>query len=226
LSKSVPEELGAAPDALSATLIDGARELGIELSVADAARLLGITAALADWNTRINLTAITEPRAMLTHHLLDSLAVHSFVDGARIADVGTGAGFPGLPLALVQPQWHFTLIDSVAKKLRFVDHVAQLAGIRNITTVHARAQDFPRDFPPAQQRVFDTVLARAFKPLPELVRLVRPLCGPATRVLAMKGPRAAEEIAALGSDWRVERVDDLRVPGLDGTRKLVTLRPV
>ncbi len=222
----MPDQAGAAPEALRATLIAGALELGIALSEADAARLLGITTALADWNSRINLTAITEPLAMLTHHLLDSLAIHSFVEGTRVADVGTGAGFPGLVLALVQPQRHFTLIDSVAKKLRFVDHAAQLAGIRNVTTVHARAQDFPRDFPPDQQRVFDTVLARAFKPLPELVRLVRPLCGPATRVLAMKGPRAEEEIAALGGGWRVDRVDDLQVPGLDGTRKLVTLRPV
>lgn len=207
---------------LAASLIAGANEFGLALDAAAADRLLSITAAMADWNTRINLTAITEPRAMLTHHLLDSLAVHAQVQGARVADVGTGAGFPGLPLALVQPQRHFTLIDSVAKKLRFVNHAATLAGIHNITTVHARSEDFPKGFPPPQAP-FDTVLARAFKPLAELVRLVQPLCDMRTRVLALKGPRAAEEVAALGRDWRVISVTDLRVPGLDGTRKLVTL---
>jgi 16S rRNA (guanine527-N7)-methyltransferase len=213
---------------LAAELIAGANELGLPLDVSAAARLLAITTALADWNTRINLTAITEPHAMLTHHLLDSLAVHAHVQGQRIADVGTGAGFPGLPLALVQPQRHFTLIDSVAKKLRFVDHAAELAGIRNVTTVHARSEDFPRGFPPPHTP-FDTVLARAFKPLDVLVKLVQPLCGPQTRVLALKGPRAEEEIAGLGRGWKVLGIEDLLVPGLDGTRKLVTLmrdRPV
>lgn len=205
-----------------ATLIAGANALGLTLDESAAARLLAITTALADWNTRLNLTTITEPRAMLTHHLLDSLAIHSHVQGARIADVGTGAGFPGLPLALVQPLRHFTLIDSVAKKLRFVEHAAQLADIHNVTTVHARSEDFPRGYPEPHS-AFDTVLARAFKPLAELVRLVQPLCGPATRVLAMKGPRADEEIAALGRGWCVQSVTDMTVPGLDGTRKLVTL---
>jgi 16S rRNA (guanine527-N7)-methyltransferase len=209
---------------LAADLIAGANKLGLALDASQAQRLLAITSALAQWNTRFNLTAITEPRAMLTHHLLDSLAVHGHVHGNRIADVGTGAGFPGLPLALVQPQRHFTLIDSVAKKLRFVEHAAQLAQIHNVTVVHARSEDFPRGFPPPHTP-FDTVLARAFKPLAELVKLVQPLCGPATRVLALKGPRADEEIAALGRGWRVESVSDLVVPGLDGTRKLVTLRP-
>jgi 16S rRNA (guanine527-N7)-methyltransferase len=208
---------------LATELIAGANELGLLLDASQAQRLLAITTALADWNQRINLTAITEPRAMLTHHLLDSLAVHEHLQGTRIADVGTGAGFPGLPLALLQPQRHFTLIDSVAKKLRFVAHAAQLADIHNVTLVHARSQDFPRDYPPPHAP-FDTVLARAFKPLAELVKLVQPLCGPATRVLAMKGPRAEAEIAALGGGWRVEKVSELFVPGLDAERKLVTLR--
>lgn len=209
---------------LQAALVAGARSLGLQLTANDVARLLAITSLLADWNTRINLTAIVEPAAMLTHHLLDSLSVHAHLQGRRVADVGTGAGFPGLPLALVQPHRHFTLIDSVAKKLRFVTHAAQLAGIGNITTVHARCEDFPRGFPPSSPPHFDTVIARACKPLPELLPLVQPLCGPATLVLAMKGPRVTQEIAALGPGWRVTSVTDLLVPGLDGTRKLVALR--
>lgn len=223
----------AAPGAATAAvlvpqLIAGAAAFGLPLDETAALRLLSITTALADWNTRINLTAITEPTAMLTHHLLDSLAVHSYLRGERIADVGTGAGFPGLPLALVQPQRQFTLIDSVAKKLRFVQHAAELAGLRNVTTVHARSEDYPKGYPPPHA-AFDTVLARAFKPLGTLVQLVQPLCGPQTRVLALKGPRAEEEIAGLGKGWTVQGIADLVVPGLDGTRKLVTLmrdRPV
>lgn len=205
-----------------ATLIAGADELGLTLDESAARRLLGITAALADWNTRINLTAITTPQAMLTHHLLDSLAVHAHVQGERVADVGTGAGFPGLPLALVQPQRQFTLIDSVAKKLRFVEFAAAQAALQNVTTVHARCEDYPRDFPPPHAP-FDTVLARAFKPLDVLLQLVQPLCGIHTRVLALKGPRAQQEIAALERGWFVHSVTPLQVPGLDATRQLVTL---
>ena len=101
-------------------LVQDAATLGVTLTSADAARLLTLTAELARWNRSYNLTAITSPVALVTHHLLDSLAVQRDLAGTRIADVGTGAGFPGLPLAVCNPQRHFTLIDSTAKKLRFV----------------------------------------------------------------------------------------------------------
>ena len=105
--------------------MSGAAELGIPLSAAQAGQLLRLLDELDDWNQRMNLTAIRERGQQITKHLLDSLAVHSHMRGAHVADIGTGAGFPGLPLAVALPQHHFTLIDSTAKKLKFVEHAAQ-----------------------------------------------------------------------------------------------------
>src|SRR4029077_10102752 len=121
-------------------LVQDAATLGVTLTSEDAARLLSLTAELARWNRSYNLTAISAPTAVLTHHLLDSLAVHPDLAGTRIADVGTGAGFPGLPLALMNPGRQFTLIDSSGKKLRFVAHAAHLLGLGNVATLQARVE--------------------------------------------------------------------------------------
>jgi 16S rRNA (guanine527-N7)-methyltransferase len=133
--------------------------------------------------------------------------------------VGTGAGFPGLPLALVQPTRRFTLIDSNGKKIRFVSHAARILGLFNVEPLQARAEELAPDPP------FDTVVARAFAPLPQLLSTIAGLAGPATRVLAMKGKRPDQELAALPRDWRVLAVRSLVVPGLDEARCLVTLAP-
>jgi len=199
-------------------LIRDAATLGVSLSAADAARLLGLAAELERWNRTYNLTAITRPEEVLTHHLLDSLAVQADLAGIRIADVGTGAGFPGLPLALVNPARQFTLIDSNGKKVRFVAHAARTLGLANVEAVQARAEALKPAVP------FDTVLARAFAPLPELTAAVAGLCGPQTRLLAMKGRWPAEEIAALREPWRIERTRELKVPGLNEARCLIVLR--
>src|SRR5690606_40325993 len=119
-------------------LVTGAAQLGIELSEAQAAALIQILDQLDDWNQRMNLTAIRERSQQITKHLLDSLSVQPFLRGERILDVGTGAGFPGLPLAIVNPERSFTLLDSTAKKLKFIDHVTQLLAIPNVVTAHAR----------------------------------------------------------------------------------------
>ena len=123
-------------------LIAGAAELGVELSEGDAARLSALLDELDDWNQRMNLTAIRDRSQQITKHLLDSLSIQPYLHGEHVADVGTGAGFPGLPLALVNPQAHFTLIDSTAKKLKFIDHVTQLLELRNVETVHTRAETY------------------------------------------------------------------------------------
>jgi 16S rRNA (guanine527-N7)-methyltransferase len=199
-------------------LIASARALDIVLSDAQAERLLRLLDELAKWNRTHNLTAITDRSEMITHHLLDSLSVHADLRGDTVADVGTGAGFPGLPLAVVDEKRAFTLIDSNNKKVRFVSHAARTLGLTNVTAVHARAEA------PHAGKPFDTVVARAFAALPELLEKVAPLCGPQTYVLAMKGKRPDEEIAGVPASWRVIEARALMVPGLNAERHLVILQ--
>jgi 16S rRNA (guanine527-N7)-methyltransferase len=200
-------------------LMRDAAVLGVTLGAADAARLCTLLDELEKWNRKFNLTAIKGGEAMLTHHLLDSLAIHADLVGSRIADVGTGAGFPGLPLALVQPERRFTLIDSNGKKIRFVSHAARVLKLANAEPLQARIEELHPATP------FDTVVARACAPLPELLDKVAGLSGPDTRVLAMKGKRVDAELAALPRAWRVLGVRSLVVPGLAAARCLVTLVP-
>ncbi|HEY8509828.1 MAG TPA: 16S rRNA (guanine(527)-N(7))-methyltransferase RsmG [Steroidobacteraceae bacterium] len=198
-------------------LIEGARALGVSLDAADAERMLRLLDELARWNRTYNLTAITQRAEMITHHLLDSLSVHGDLHGRAIADVGTGAGFPGLPLAIVNGDRQFTLIDSNNKKVRFVAHAVRTLSLTNVTVLHARVESL---HPPAP---FDTVIARAFAPLPELLEKVVSLCSPGTRILAMKGRRPDEELAAIPAGWRLAETRPLTIPGLNEARTLVVV---
>ena len=198
-------------------LLDGARALGIALSSAQADALLRLLDELGTWNRAYSLTAVTDPAAMLTHHLLDSPAASPDLAGPGVADLGTGAGFPGLPLAIVHPGLRFTLIDSVAKKVRFVAHCARLLGLGNVTALQGRAEQLAAAGP------FDTVIARACAALPELLAIAAPLCTTTTRVVALKGRYPAEEIAALPAGWRLESARAVRVPGLDAERHILRL---
>jgi 16S rRNA (guanine527-N7)-methyltransferase len=198
-----------------AALVGGARQLQVELDDAAAATLLRLLDELERWNRAYNLTAITDRAQMLTHHLLDSLAVGPFVQGSSLADVGTGAGFPGLPLALIAPQRRCVLIDANGKKQRFVAHAARTLGLTNVEALQARVEEMR----PAQP--FDTVVARACAALPQLLTWVTPLCGPGTRVLAMKGKVPEAEITAVTAPWRIETVVPLPVPGLHEERHLI-----
>jgi len=200
-------------------LVHDAAALGVALTEHDAARLLQLLEELAHWNRRFNLTGITELEGMISHHVLDSLAVHRHLHGAAIADVGTGAGFPGLPLALVNPERRFTLIDSNGKKIRFVSHAVRTLGLMNVEPLQARVEAL------SPERPFDTVMARAFAPLPQLLEGVSPLCGPDTRVLAMKGKWPQAELDALPPQWRVVDSQTLTVPGLAEARCLIVLMP-
>jgi 16S rRNA (guanine527-N7)-methyltransferase len=199
-----------------------ARSLGVELDAAQAAALCRLLDELAYWNRSFNLTAITERREMLTHHLLDSLSILPFLVGERVLDIGTGAGFPGLPLAIAAPQRRFGLLDSNGKKIRFVAHAVRTLGLRNVEAVHARAGGRRT----VAQARFDTVVARACAPLPELLRLAAGYCGVGTRLLAMKGRRQAEERQGLPAHWHIEAEHHLHVPGLDGERHVVMLQRV
>lgn len=191
--------------------------LGVNLTPAGAGRLLALLDELERWNRSYNLTAIESREEMVTHHLLDSLSISPDLAGTRIADVGTGAGFPGLPLAIANPERQFTLIDSSGKKTRFIAHAVRTLELRNVTAVHSRAETLRPKVP------FDTVTARALAPLPELLALLEPLCGPKTRVLAMKGRWPAEELERLPAPWRLTGSRALKVPGLDAERCVLNL---
>ena len=194
--------------------------MGIGLAERDAATLLKLLDELEKWNRTYNLTAIRRPEDMVTHHLLDSLAVHPELHGSTVADVGTGAGFPGLPLAVINPERRFTLIDSAGKKVRFVNHAAYALGLTNVEARHSRVESLHPDAP------FDTVVSRAFAALPAMLEMVDPLCGPHTRVLAMKGKWPQDELADLPAGWRVERSQPLRIPRLDEERCVIVLGKV
>jgi 16S rRNA (guanine527-N7)-methyltransferase len=206
-----------AGDALKARLVAGAQEMGIELDVQQAASLIRLTAELREWNKRINLTAITEPRDMVDKHLLDSLSVHPLLHGRRVADIGTGAGFPGLPLAIVNPRRDFTLIEATGKKCLFVRHAVETLGIGNVEVVQARAENWK------PKALFDCVLARALGKLADFVRVAGHLCARDGRMLAMKGRHPTAEMHGLPAGWRVLALHDLRVPGLAAERCVVEI---
>ena len=200
-------------------LAAGARELGVAMEAAGVESLLRLVDELETGNAQFNLTAIRDRLGMLRKHVLDSLSLQPYLRGGRIADIGTGPGFPGLPLALVNPQRRFTLIEATGKKARFVLQTAERLGCRNVLVEHARAENY-RPF-----ELFDTVVARALSSLADFAAYAGHLCAPDGRLLAMKGKRPEEEISALPKSFRVLAVHRLKVPGLDDERHLVELSP-
>jgi 16S rRNA (guanine527-N7)-methyltransferase len=198
-------------------LLDGARALGLELSVDQAALLVAHLDLVDEWSERMNLTAIRERPQQITKHLLDSLSVAPFLRGQRVADVGSGAGFPGITLAVLRPDVHFALVESTGKKCRFLEHVRDTLALGNVEVVQARAESYQPD------RRFDTVVARAVGPLVDLVRNAGPLVAGGGRLLAMKGRYPEDELAKKLSGWKVVAVHPLQVPGLDEARHVVEL---
>jgi 16S rRNA (guanine527-N7)-methyltransferase len=199
------------------TLLDGARALALDLDEAQTGKLVAHLDLLDDWNSRMNLTAIRDRPSQLTKHLLDSLTVLPYLQGGRIADVGSGAGFPGIPLAIVEPQRHFTLIESTGKKCRFLEHVREVLELRNVEVVQSRAESYKPEVR------FDTVIARAVGPVADLVKVAGPLVVGGGRLLAMKGRYPEAELAAKLNGWKVAAVHPLTVPGLGEERHLVEL---
>jgi 16S rRNA (guanine527-N7)-methyltransferase len=200
-----------------ASFITAAERFGIALDDASAAKLIRLLDELDDWNQRMNLTAIRERSQQITKHLLDSLSIQPFLRGSRVCDVGTGAGFPGIPLAIVNPALQFTLLDSTAKKLKFIDHVAQLLELDNISTVHTRAENY------RPHERFDVVVSRAVGPVVQFVNWAGHLCVGGGRLLAMKGRYPHDEIGKLPNGWKLAAVHRLEIPGLDEERHLVEI---
>ena len=173
---------------------------------------------LQRWNKKVNLTAIRDRDEMVTAHLLDSLVARPLLHGVRILDVGTGGGFPGLPLAIAEPDREFDLVDSNNKKIMFVQHMTGLLGLDNVNAVKARTEDYAPGYR------FDTVIARAVATVPRLLELAGHHVGEDGVFVALKGRYPAEELEPSPEHWAYE-VTELKVPGLaEGSRHAVLLR--
>ena len=209
---AAPGELDAA---IGRDLEAGLGAMGLDTALA--AELQVYLALLDRWNRAYNLTAIRAPEQMVTHHLLDSLAAAPFVRGARLADIGSGAGLPGIPLAVLAPERQVTLIDANGKKTRFLREAVRTLHLDNARVAESRIEAL--DEPGA----YDAITARALATLPLILQLGGHLLKPGGHLLAMKGARPDDEIAALPSGWRLQNVHALTVPGLAAERHLVVV---
>ncbi len=203
---------------LSASIAAGAEALGQALSSAETTQLATLLNELQRWGERVNLTAIRQPHKMVSGHVLDSLAVRPFIEGQSVIDVGTGAGFPGLPLAIVEPEIDFELLDSNGKKISFVNHIIGQLGLSNAKTVKARAEDY------APGNRFDTVIARAVAALPRLLEIAGHHVREDGVFVALKGRHPTEELEQIPVAWNYD-VTEITVPGLEaGSRHAVLMR--
>lgn len=193
----------------------GVEKLSLGLPEGAMDKLLAYLALLVKWNAAYNLTAIRDPEQMVIKHLLDSLSIVPYVQGGSLIDVGTGAGLPGLVLAIVKPDLRVTLLDSNGKKVRFLRQVIADLQIKNAEAVQTRVEEF--------DRTFDLVSSRAFATLADMVNGSRQLLAGQGEFLAMKGQQPAEEIAALPAGFVVRDVVPLHVPFLDEERHLVRI---
>ncbi|MFH1870888.1 MAG: 16S rRNA (guanine(527)-N(7))-methyltransferase RsmG [Pseudomonadota bacterium] len=206
---------------LAAVLREGLAGLGLDLPAAVQARLLAYVALLKKWNATYNLTAIRDEGEMVTQHLLDSLSVLPALQelalvGRRWADIGSGAGLPGIPLAIVRPDLDMTLVETVTKKSAFQRQAKIELGLANLAVVNRRVEELPGGG-------FDAVISRAFAELADFVRLAGHLPAPDGRLYAMKGLLPEDEISRLPQAWAVVDCIRLSVPGLDAQRHLIIL---
>ena len=205
-----------------AALFDGAAALGVDLSDAQATHLLEYLALISRWNRVYNLTAIRKPAEMLSHHLLDSLTAigplaRECPHAARLLDVGSGAGLPGIVIAVMRPQTQVTCIDAVAKKTAFVRQVAAELALPNLAAVHDRVETF-------RASRFDVIASRAYASLAAFAKQTRHLADASTCWLAMKGRRPDGEIAALPVDMTMFHVEQTSIPDVDADRCLVWMK--
>lgn len=194
---------------LNVELIDAAAKMHLKLSDDQAEKCIVFLQLIKKWSKAYNLTAITDIQKMLTYHLLDSLSITSYLRGDKIVDVGCGAGLPGIPLAIFNQEKQFTLIDSVGKKIRFINQAVRELGLKNVTTVHCRGEAFERE------KFFTTMTARAVGSMGYLLPIAEHLLQPGGLLLAMKSDLSKEAIAEVPSS--ANRVV-LQVPGITEER--------
>ena len=201
------------------SIIEGCERLELRLPAGGGARLAVFLSLLERWNRAYNLTAVRDPEAMVVRHVLDSLSILPWLEGPRVLDVGSGAGLPGIPLAIIRPDCEFVLLDSNGKRTRFMSQAAAELKLPNVSVVRSRIGDYR----PAI--LMSSVVSRAFATLAEMVAEAGRLCAPEGRLLAMKGVFPDDELARLPPGYRVVGVYPLRVPDLDAERHLVHLTP-
>jgi 16S rRNA (guanine527-N7)-methyltransferase len=202
---------------LQCLLNTGLEQLGLNHDVAPT--LIHYLQLLARWNKVYNLTAVREPKDMVSRHVLDSLAVQPWLQGTNILDVGSGAGLPGIPLAVLNPARQFCLLDSNSKKTRFLAQIKIELALTNVTIVTGRIEHYQ------PQLRYDSVLSRAFASLADFIALAGPFCATNGRLLALKGSYPTAELTILPGGYQVVAVQNLQVPGLDAERHLVHVAP-
>lgn len=213
-------------ETLPGVFIEGLRQLGLLLTGRQVWQFERYRQELLDWNTRINLTAITDPEEVLLKHFLDSLSLLLVYHrpAARLLDIGAGAGFPGLPLKIVHPQWQIVLIEATGKKVTFLRHIIETLQLKNVVAVHGRAEELAHR---AEYRAsFDVVTARAVASLPVLLEYAAPFCRVGGQIILSKKGDLAEELAqGMRAAHQVGAVlkDNVpvRLPGLDDGRRLL-----
>ena len=198
-------------------LESGIDRLGLDVSSDAVENLLAFMSLLKEWSGTYNLVAPREREFLLTRHLLDSLSIAPWLQAGSLLDVGTGAGLPGLPLAIIEPDREVTLLDSAGKKIRFIRHVGRTLKLGNIQPLLQRVEDM------TDAGTYANITSRAFASLSEFVEAVRPCADQSTRLLAMKGVNPRQELEEL-PDWvNVESVEQLTVPYLHAERHLVVM---
>ncbi|OAI17914.1 16S rRNA methyltransferase G [Methylomonas koyamae] len=201
-------------DACREKLRQGLAALGLSLEDGQSEALLRFVVLMGKWNKAYNLTAVREPLDMVGLHILDSLAVLPHIKPELIADIGTGAGLPGIPLAICRPDCRFVLVDSNSKKTRFVQQAVLELKLTNVDVVHSRVEQFK------PSRLFDMVLMRAFASMPDIVKMTGHLLAGDGVLLAMKGQQPVDELAGIGAEYQVI---PLAVPGIDAERCLIRI---
>lgn len=203
---------------LALRLAEGIERLGLTADRRQQGQMLELITLLARWGRAYNLTAVRDPLAMVARHLLDSLALAPFIRGEPVLDVGTGAGFPGLPLAILMPERRFVLLDGIGKKVRFVRQAVMELELENVEAVQARIESY------TCTEKFATIVTRAFASLPRILQLTQPLLARPGVLLAPKGRQVEAELNGPALPHSELRLHRLQVPFLEGERTLVEVR--
>jgi len=180
-------------------------------------QLLELLAQLHKWNGAYNLTSVRDPQKMLVRHIFDSIAVSPYLHGERIIDVGTGPGLPGLPLAIINPDKEFVLLDSLGKRISFIRQAAHLLGLKNVTAVQSRVEEYQ----PEQK--FDSVVSRAFASLADMLSWCHHLSSATGRYIALKGQLSDEELGEVKPPFHIMATHSINVPELEAVRHLVEI---